>query len=229
MPMSAPRFTPKTLTFLRALKRNNDKEWFREHKPQYDADVKAPMIALIEQLALDFPAFAPELVASPKGIFRIYRDTRFSHDKAPLKTNIAATFTWRGLAKFDGAGLYIEVSPTRVCVGGGMYAPASPQMAAIRAHIASSHKQFRAIVESPGFKKAVGSLEGEKLQRVPRGFAPDHPAAEYLKLKQFIVLREFPPTFACDPKFYKGVLGIYRQITPLIRFLNEPLIKNLTI
>ncbi|MGE3959096.1 MAG: DUF2461 domain-containing protein [Vicinamibacterales bacterium] len=221
--MSAPRFTPKALSFLRSLKRNNDREWFRERKDQYEEHLKVPMTALIEQLAIDFGDFAPELVASPNCIYRIYRDTRFSDDKTPLKTNIAASFPWRGLPRHQGAGLYIEVAPGWVWVGGGMYAPETSQLAAVREHIAANHKRLRAIVESPGFRKTVGALAGEKLQRVPRGFDREHPAAEYLRHRQFLAAKEFPPEFACDPKFYAGVLGVFRQVAPLVRFLNEPL------
>lgn len=222
--MAAPNFTPKTLSFLRALKRNNDREWFRERKDQYDEHVKGPMLAVIEQLARDFPSFAPELVASPKSVYRIYRDTRFSEDKTPLKINIAASFPWRGLPRHQGAGLYFEVAPQWVWVGGGMYAPETQQLAAVREHIAGSHKRLRAIVESPAFKKTVGELAGEQLQRVPRGFDKDHPAGAFLRYRQFLAAREFPAEFACDPKFYAGLLGVFRQVAPLVRFLNEPLI-----
>jgi len=142
--MSAPVFTPKTLSFLRALKRNNDREWFRERKEQYDTQVKAPMLALIDQLARDFQSFAPELVATPKCIYRIYRDTRFSGDKTPLKTHIAASFPWRGLQRHQGAGLYIEIAPQWVWVGGGMYAPETAQLAAVREHIAANYRRLEA-------------------------------------------------------------------------------------
>jgi uncharacterized protein (TIGR02453 family) len=223
--MSQPAFTPKTLSFLRSLKRNNDREWFRARKDQYDAHVKAPMVSLIEQLARDFQAFAPELVATPKCIYRIYRDTRFSDDKTPLKTQIAASFRWRGLDRHQGAGLYIEVAPQWVWVGGGMYAPETAQLAAVREHIAAHYRQLEAIVESPGFRRAVGRLEGERLQRVPRGYDKSHPAAEYLRHRQFLAGKEYPATFACSPKFYSGVLGVYRQVAPLVRFLNEPFLK----
>lgn len=219
----APRFTPKSLSFLRSLKRNNDRDWFRERKDQYDEHLKVPMIALIEQLATDFQAFAPELVATPKCIFRIYRDTRFSDDKTPLKTNIAASFPWRGLPRHQGAGLYIEVAPGWVWVGGGMWAPDTSALAVVREHIAANHRRLRAMVDSPGFRKAVGTLEGSKLQRVPRGYAKDHPAAELLRHRQFLAAREFAPEFAFDPKFYAGVLGVFKHVAPLIRFLNEPL------
>lgn len=221
--MSAPSFTPKSISFLRSLERNNDREWFRERKARYDQHVKAPMVAVIEQLAQDFQKFAPEAVATPRCIYRIYRDTRFSDDKTPLKTNIAASFPWRGLPRHQGAGLYIEVAPQWVWVGGGMYAPETSQLARVREHIAANHKRLSAIVGSPGFRKSVGALEGQKLQRVPRGFTAEHPAADYLRHKQFLAAREFPAEFAYDSKFYAGLLGVFRQVVPLVRFLNEPL------
>lgn len=225
--MSLPRFTPKGLSFLRALKRHNDREWFRARKDQYDEVLRAPMIALIGRLADDFPSFAPDLVATPKAsLYRIYRDTRFSENKAPLKTHIAAVFPCRGLAKHQGAGLYLEVTPQGVWVGGGMYAPETSQLQAVREHIAANVGHLRAIVESAAFRRTVGRLDGERLQRVPRGFSKDHEAAEYLKYRQFLAGKEFPAMFACSPKFYPGVLNVFRQVAPLTRFLNEPLLNR---
>jgi uncharacterized protein (TIGR02453 family) len=219
------RFSRGALAFLRALKRNNDREWFRARKAQYEELLRGPMVALIDALAADFRIFAPHLVASPKtSLYRIYRDTRFSDNKAPLKTHIAAIFPCRGLAKHQGAGLYLEVAPDWVWVGGGMYAPDTAQLHAVREHIAARPRQLRAIVESPSFRRVVGSLDGERLQRVPRGFPKDHEAAEYLKLRQFLAGREFPAAFATSPRFYAGVLNVFRHVSPLTRFLNEPLI-----
>lgn len=226
--MSTPRFrafSPKALAFLRAMKRHNDRDWFRDRKDQYETWLRAPMTALIERLAQDMRAFAPHLVADPKtAIYRVYRDTRFSDDKTPLKTNIAASFPARGLPKHQGAGLYLEVSHGWVWVGGGLYAPDTAQLQALREHIAANHRRLRAIVESPGFTRAVGVLHGDRLQRTPRGFASDHPAAEYLRYRQFLAGQELPATFATSPRFYAGVLGIFKQVAPLTTFLNEPLL-----
>ena len=225
MPISAPRFPPEAIAFLRALKRNNNREWFRARKERYETLLRGPMIAVIARLAGDFGAFAPDLVAHPKtSLYRIYRDTRFSDNKAPLKTHVAAVFPCRGLAKHQGAGLYLEVAPRWVWVGGGMYAPETSQLHAVREHIAGNLRRFRAIVESPGFRRTVGRLGGERLQRIPRGFPKDHEAAEYLKFRQFLAAREFPARFASSPHFYRGVLNTFRQVAPLIRFLNEPLL-----
>jgi uncharacterized protein (TIGR02453 family) len=221
-------FSPTALAFLRALKRNNDREWFRARKDRYEAELRAPMAALVDRLAGDFRSFAPDLVANPKtAIYRIYRDTRFSDNKTPLKTNVAAIFPHRGLPKHQGAGLYLEIAAGRVWIGGGMYSPETSQLLAVREHIAANERRLRAIVESRAFLRAVGPLHGAKLQRVPRGFAKDHPAAEFLKYRQFMAGREFPASFAASPRFYAGVLAVFRQVAPLTKFLNEPLIGSL--
>ena len=226
MPAARPRFDAETLRFLRALKRNNRREWFNAHRDDYERHVRAPMTAIVERLAADFRAFAPELVASPKiSMYRIYRDTRFSENKAPYKTHIAAVFPTRGLAKHEGAGLYFHVSHDDVWIGGGMYAPQPPQLHAVREHIAANVRQLRAIVESPAFRRRI-TLEGEKLTRVPRGFPKDHEAAEYLKFRHFIAGAEFPAALATSATFYPTLLSTFRAVIPLSRFLNAPLVAS---
>jgi uncharacterized protein (TIGR02453 family) len=222
-----PRFSAATLSFLRRLKRNNRREWFNAHREEYERDIREPMIAVIEQLAIDFRSFAPDLVASPKtSLYRIYRDTRFSENKTPYKTHIAAVFPCRGLPKHEGAGMYFHVSTDDVWAGGGLWAPPTPQLQAVREHIALNSRKLKAIVSAPGFRKTLGSLEGERLQRVPRGFPKDHEAAEYLKHRQFLAGAEFPARFATNPKFYAGLLDVFRRIAPLVQFLNEPLLDK---
>lgn len=183
------------------------------------------MIAVIERLAIDFRRFAPDLIATPRAsLYRIYRDTRFSEDKTPLKTHVSAVFPCRGLPRHEGAGLYVEVSPGWVFAGGGMYAPLPPQLRIVREHIAAHRARFRAIVESPAFKRSAGVLGGERLKRVPRGFDPEDPAAEYLKHKQFLAGREWPASFAVSPRFYGDLVKLFQLVAPLVRFLNEPLL-----
>jgi uncharacterized protein (TIGR02453 family) len=226
MPAAAPRFSARTIAFLRALKRNNRREWFNAHRDDYEADVRAPMTAIVERLADDFRSFAPELVASPKlSMYRIYRDTRFSENKAPYKTHAAAVFPTRGLAKHEGAGLYFHVSNDEVWIGGGMYAPQTPQLHAVREHIAANCHQLRAIVESPAFRRTI-ALDGDRLSRVPRGFPRDHEAADYLKYRQFIAGAQFPAAFAASPRFYPTLLSVFRAVIPLSRFLNAPLLAS---
>ena len=222
--MPAPRFTQKTLTFLRRLARHNDREWFREHRDEYEEHVRGPMIALIEQLAADLPAIAPDLVANPKtSMYRIYRDTRFSANKAPFKTHVAAIFPHRALPKHEGAGLYVHVAADQVFIGGGLYRPQPRQLHRLREHIAANCDRLRSLVAAPAFRRNFGALSGERLKRVPRGFAADHPAGDLLRLKQFLAGCERPPAFAIGPRFYPSLLGLFTHLAPLIGFLNEPL------
>jgi uncharacterized protein (TIGR02453 family) len=219
-----PIFTPETLKFLRTLKRNNNREWFRASRERYELHVRGPMIALIERLAIDFRTFAPEIVASPKAsLYRIYRDTRFSEDKTPLKTNVAASFRWRGMARGQGAGLYVEIAPGWVWMGGGLYAPEMPDLVRVRQHISDSYPEIDRIARNRTFTRLVGALEGERLTRVPKGFAKDDPAVEYLRYRQFLAGRELPPELATSAKFYPTLLATFKAIHPLVRFLNAPL------
>jgi uncharacterized protein (TIGR02453 family) len=227
MAAAAPHFSSDALKFLRGLKRNNRRDWFAARRDVYESEIRQPLIAIVERLATDFRGFAPQLVANPKqSVYRIYRDTRFSENKAPYKTHVAAVFPPRGLPKHEGAGVYFHVSPDEVWVGGGMYAPQTPQLHSVREHIAQNVKRLRAIVEAPGFRREVGALEGEKLQRVPRGFPKDHEAAEFLKMRQFLAGRQFPSSLATTGRFYPTLLMVFRQVAPLIHFLNEPLLHR---
>jgi uncharacterized protein (TIGR02453 family) len=220
-------FTRKTLAFLRALKRNNDRDWFRARKAEYEQHVRGPMVALLDRLARDLPGVAPDLVSDPRVcLFRIYRDTRFSSDKRPLKTNVAAHFPSRKFPKGEGAGLYLEVAPQWVWIGGGIYMPSSSELNAIRAAIAADHRRFRRVVTAPAFRRAVGELSGEQLTRVPRGYVKDHPAADYLRHRQFIGGREYPADFAVSPRFYSELLTVFRGIAPLVGFLNDAIVSQ---
>ena len=224
--MSSP-FTQKTLSFLRALKRNNNREWFRQRKNDYETHVRQPMVAVVERLATDFARIAPEMVAEPRvSLFRIYRDTRFSADKTPLKTNAAAHFPSRRFPKGEGAGLYFEVAPGHVWIGGGSYMPTADELRNIRERIAVSPRALRRIVTASAFSDRFGALEGERLSRVPRGYASDHPAADYLRYKQFFAGREYPAAFAHDANFYPELLRVFQALLPLVRFLNTAMLES---
>jgi uncharacterized protein (TIGR02453 family) len=222
-------FTPRTVSFLRSIKRNNDREWFKARRDDYERHVRTPLTLVIERLAVDFRRFAPELVASPRhSLYRIYRDTRFSENKKPLKTHAAAVFPWRGLPKHEGAGLYFEIATGWVWMGGGMYHPEPPDLHRVRMHIAETWPEIARTVRAAPFRARLGSVDGDRLTRVPRGFAADHPAADYLKYRQFIAGREFPAAFVHSRAFYPTLLATFRALMPLVRFLNEPLANKPT-
>jgi uncharacterized protein (TIGR02453 family) len=224
--MASP-FTSKTLSFLRALERNNDREWFRARKDDYDQHVRGPMIELIARMAGDLRTFAPEMVADPKrSLYRIYRDTRFSDDKTPLKTNAAAVFPPRGFARHEGAGFYVEIAPGWVWMGGGLYMPPPQALYAIRERIAGSHPRLHRLVTAREFRTVLGELQGDRLTRVPRGYLKDHPAGDYLRYKQFLGFREFEPGFATSDRFYPELLRTFKALAPLVRFLNRAILEG---
>ena len=224
MSAAAPRFTEQTVAFLEALKQNNTREWFNAHKADYETHVRAPMLAIIERLAQDFPRVAPDLVASPRSMYRIYRDTRFSSDKTPYKTHVAAAFTHRTLPKNESAALYFHFAPGQLWIGGGLYAPGTPLLHRIRQHIAADPDRFRRVAESPALRRR-GGVRGESLKRIPRGFPADHEAAEYLKLKQYLAGGEEPDAaLGLSPRFYGALLRRFQTLAPFVEFLNAPLV-----
>lgn len=220
-------FSKKSISFLRALKRNNDRDWFRARRDQYDQHVRDPMIAVVERLAEDFGSFAPELIASPKhSLFRVYRDTRFSENKKPLKTHAAAVFRTRDLPKPQGAGLYFEIAPGWVWIGGGMWRPEPFELIRLREHIAETWPEVARITRARAFRTRFNALAGDSLTRVPRGYPGDHPAAPYLKLRQFYGGAEFPASLAYSRDFYPTLVATFKALMPLVRFLNAALVET---
>ena len=222
-------FPHEALRFLRQLKRNNNREWFLSHKNVYELKVKAPMTELVLALGEAIQQSAPEFVVEPeRAIYRIYRDIRFSADKRPYKTHIAAIFYPRGIPKKTGACLYFHIDPAEVLIAGGVYMPDPATLSALRQHIAANWEDLLAITNQRKFRKLFGTLQGERLVRPPSGFLADHPAIDVLRQKQFYVAQTEPAEFAEGPKLFPLLLTLFSAMMPLVRFLNAPL-KSLAI
>jgi uncharacterized protein (TIGR02453 family) len=214
-----PGFPSEALQFFRGLARNNNREWFLPRKPLFEEKVKEPMRQLVDALNMALHDFAPEYETDPdKAIFRIYRDIRFSKDKKPYKEHIAASFRRRGPAQHQG-GYYLAISHKEVAVGGGVYAPDPTQLLAIRQRIAERHEEFRRILAAQPVRKLLGGMEGQQLSRVPRGFAADHPAADLLRFKYYILYKELPPSLVTSPRLYEAIVERFRVIVPFLQFL----------
>jgi uncharacterized protein (TIGR02453 family) len=217
-------FPPEGMTFMRGLKKNNKREWFQPRKEIYEQKVKAPMLDLVTALMGRLADFAPDHVADPnKAIYRIYRDTRFSNNKTPYKTHIAAVFPRRNLEKHGGAGYYFSVSPEEIEVGGGVYMPPPESLRAIRGYLCEHYEEFRGILSARNVRRLFGNLWGDRLSRVPKGFAPDHPAADLLRMKQFLLFATLDAKLATTPKLYRELLTRFEAMTPFLQFLNKPL------
>jgi uncharacterized protein (TIGR02453 family) len=219
-------FPEEGMKFLRSLGRNNQREWFQPRKHIYDEQVKAPMQELVLAVTREMMRFAPDYVAEPgKAIYRIYRDTRFSKDKTPYKTHIAAIFPRRGMEKHAGAGFYFSVSPKEIEVAAGVYMPGPDQLLAIRNHLSAHHKEFLKLVRSKSLQTLMGKLYGAQLSRVPKGFSSDHPAADLLRHKQWLFYVMLDPKLATTAKLQDVLVKRLRAITPFVDFLNKPLLN----
>jgi len=220
-------FPKEGIDFLRRLKKNNTRSWFQEHKMEYEENVKLPMQSLIGALKSKMMTLAPEFEVNPKrSMFRIYRDIRFSKDKSPYKTHVAAVFHLKGRPWENSAGFYIHIEPGEVYAGGGIYMPDGRQLKTIRQTIAGNAKEFLAILSRPSFRRKFSSLEGEQLRRPPKGFPSDHPMVEWLKYKSYFTGTQLEEKKCHSPRFVDGVISIYSELLPLVRFLNHALERN---
>jgi uncharacterized protein (TIGR02453 family) len=223
-PSAAPYFTPDALKFLRNLARHNDREWFTPRKPQFEALLRQPMLATVRRITDAMLDFAPNHVRpAEKSVFRIYRDTRFSHDKRPYKTHVAAWWSHQGLEKTSGAGYYFHVSPKEVIVAAGAYMPEKEQLAAIRHWLLDHHAEFRKLMARPAIKKAFTEFEGNPLTRPPKGFPAEHPALDLVRCRQWGLSATLPSEAALDPKFATTVIRYFKLAAPLVDSLNTPI------
>jgi len=217
-------------TFLRGLERNNRRDWFAPRKELFDGYVRGPMVELVTLLNEQLGAFAADHVTDEpaKLIYRIYRDTRFSHDKTPYKTHIGATFSHRTLSRHGGAGYYFEVSHRYVGIAGGVYMPGPEELQAIRAAIASDPKGFLANIEARGTRRLMGPLQGERLTRLPKAWQAqaDSPAAEYLKFKQFYWYVELPASLALTPRLPGVLIRHFRAMTDGMKWFNRAILAD---
>ncbi|HTX19781.1 MAG TPA: DUF2461 domain-containing protein [Bacteroidota bacterium] len=229
LPIDADMFPPfkgfpkEGIAFLRQLKRNNNREWFESHKAVYEEEVKFPMQCLIASLHPYFESFGPAFDVNPKrSLFRIYRDIRFSKDKTPYKTHVAAHFVVRGTAKgTEGSGYYVHIEPGEIYVGGGIYMPDGDQLKKIRKAISERDDEFLSIVKNRKFAKLFGKIEGDALKRIPQGYEEGHPMSEWLKLKQFFVGVDWKEERCRKAGFVKDVADVFATASPLVEFLNE--------
>lgn len=218
-----PGFPAEGLQFFRGLARNNRREWFQPRKAIFEQQVKEPVRTLVSAVNAALMGFAPEYVTDPdKAIYRIYRDTRFSHDKTPYKQHIAASFHRRGTTLHGEAGYYFAVSHREVAIGGGVYMPEPAVLLGIRNQLAARHAEFRKILAARAVRQFFGEMQGEQLSRVPKGFAADHPAADLLRFKQFLLYVELEPDLATSPTLYGEIVQRFRAMKPFMDFLTAP-------
>jgi uncharacterized protein (TIGR02453 family) len=218
-----PGFSPEALTFLRNLKRNNRREWFQPRKEKYESLIKVPMLELVSCLNEEFARFAPDHVTPPqKAVFRIYRDVRFSHNKAPYKTHVAGIFPLQTLSRKEGGAFYFHFTPKELLVFGGVWTPERDELLAIRSLIQENHEELQQILSDRTLRRAVGRLQGEQLSRMPKGFPPDHPAEAILRQKHWYLETTVDAKLVTTPRLLPELARYFRLMAPLVEFLNRP-------
>ncbi len=216
-------FPKDFFAFFRELKAHNERAWFEANKPRFRESVQAPMTLFIAAMAPHLNKISKEFIADPRpnggSMFRIYRDVRFSKNKAPYKEHAACQFRHRLGRDVHAPGFYVHLEPARVFFGGGLWMPEPDALLKIREAIAGKPAAWKKVIEDKTFKRTFGGVEGEQLSRPPRGFDPSHPFIEDLKRKSFVVMRETSAKDAASPKFVAEVAATFRASAPLMKFL----------
>ncbi len=216
-----------TIRFLKDLKKNNNKPWFDANRKVYE-NAKADFAAFVQQV-IDLHA---KKDASIKGLvakdclFRINRDVRFSKDKSPYKTNFGASINKAGKKAMSSAGYYFHLEPGGSFMGGGIYMPGPEELKKVRQEIDYNFPAFKKLIGQKQFKALYGDLDksdGLSLSRVPKGYEPENPAADYLKLKSFIAMVELKDADLASKDLVKKTVAAFAALQPVIEFINEGL------
>ncbi len=223
--MSAPRyarFEPGTLKFLEQLAANNNREWFKENKSRYEEQVLDVALRFIQSMQDPLHEIAPHFVAQATRIggslMRVYRDTRFSKNKLPYKTNIGIQFRHENAKNVHSPGYYVHIDPDQVFLGAGMWRPESDPLRSIRERIAAKPQEWKRAVGDGAFRRHF-ELGGESLTRPPRGFDKDHELIDDIKRKSFIAVKDMDRDDCLTPQFQRHVETAFRAAEPYMRFL----------
>ena len=206
-----------TIKFLKDLEKNNNREWFQSNKDKYEntlQNIKEVSAEVKEKLS------KKDLIEDAK-VFRIYRDVRFSKDKAPYKNNLGVHFT-RATKKLRG-GYYLHIQPGESFAGGGFWAPSPEDLKRIRDEFAFDTKTIRRITSGKTFVKYFGTLGGDELKTAPSGYDRNHPGIDLIRKKQFVVMRKFTDKEVTDKNFVKEVVATFEAMRPFFDYMSEVL------
>ena len=211
--------------FLSELGENNNRPWFIMNKPRYDI-LREEFLAVVTELIAELGKFDKQVVACnpKKALFRINRDVRFANDKRPYKTRFSAGITPKDLRRPSAGGgptYYFHIDPNgTMLIGAGEYLPPAPRLKAIREQVVNDATGFAKLMKNKQLRATFGDLQpDDKLQRPPKGFDPDHPHIEYLKLKSFFVWTEVKLELNAPDKLVPALARAYKDAYPLVAWL----------
>jgi len=223
--MPEPRyahFEAETLRFLEELSENNNREWFKENKGRYEAQVLDVALRFIQSMHDPLQEIAPHFVAQATrmggSLMRVYRDTRFSKNKLPYKTNIGIQFRHELAKDAHSPGYYVHIDPVEVFLGAGMWRPDSEPLRVIRERIAARPAEWKRAVGDKQFRRHF-TLGGESLKRPPRGFDKDHELIDDIRRKSFIAVKYMDRDDCLSPQFQRRTEAAFKAADPYMRFL----------
>ena len=219
-------FSKDLLKFLRQLQKNNNREWFQANKSRYETDVLAPALEFIESMQSPFKKISPYFRVIPKrmggSLMRVYRDTRFSKDKTPYKTNVGIHFRHEAGKDVHAPGFYFHIDPKEVFLGAGVWHPDNTSLRKIRNWIVEESASWKRITRNKKLNSTF-TREGDSLKRPPRDFDPDHPLIEDLKKKDHVLVTTLTHSELQDKDIVKNVASLFKQTKPYVRFLCDAL------
>ena len=219
-------FSDETFKFLRQLQKNNRRDWFEKNKDRYEGLVREPAFEFINKVAPLLKKISPHFLAVAKktggSLMRVYRDTRFSKDKTPYKTNVGIQFRHEFGKDVHAPGYYVHLHPDESFVGLGIWHPDPKALKSIRNHLVDDPLSWKRAIGSKSFKSNF-ELAGESLKKAPLGFEKDHPMIEDLRRKDFIAVTSLQVKDITRPDFARRMTQQFKQGTALMRFLCDAL------
>ncbi len=211
--------------FLRDLSANNNRDWFKEHKDDYHANVVDPVLDFIEDMRPRLQKISSHYLVDsrPHGgsMFRIYRDTRFAKDKRPYKENVGCQFRHEAGKDAHAPGFYVHLANDGIFFGGGVWMPPNDVLGKIRDAIVEHPHEWKKITCKRTFVNRFGGVHGDGLKRPPRGYDPQHPHIEDLKRKTFFAMQRCDQALACSPGFIGEVTQAFKAASPFMAFLTD--------
>jgi uncharacterized protein (TIGR02453 family) len=216
-----PMIQTYSLDFLKKLKKNNNREWFNEHKTDYLQELASMETFAAALLKLLNGHDEIETPSGKKSLFRIYRDTRFSSDKTPYKAHWSGSF--KRATKYRRGGYYFHIEPGNSFIAGGFWGPVPQDLKRIRDDIAFDPAPLRKILKSKPFVSMFTALRGQQLKKAPRGYDPQHVAIDLIRHKQFLLIRNFSDKAVASKEFLKEANLTFKAMRPFFDYMSEVL------
>lgn len=219
-------FTQASFEFLKKLDKNNNREWFSDHKQEYEDKVRSPALDFITDMGDDLYAISPHFLAIPKkvggSLMRVYRDVRFGKDKRPFKTNVGIQFRHKLGKDVHAPGFYLHLEPNECFVGVGIWRPDGPTLGKIRSAISENGKAWLKVSQEKSFKQKF-ELTGQTLTNPPRGYAREHPLIDDLKRKDHIAISRLDYNRVVTAGLTNDVVNSFNIAVPYMKFLCKAL------